>query len=639
MGICNALATFQRAINMTFQNFVNKTRLTQGMINFCVIVYMDDILVYLETYHGHAQHIEWTLGALRDAGFKIALEKSEFFLSEISFLGYVVTRGGLQPDSRKVAAVREAPVPTSLTQVRAFLGLASYYRCFIKGFAAIARPLTNLLRKDQPLSWDVECQQAFATLKDALATAPILIRPDPSKQFILITDWQPEAISAILAQKGNDGREHVIEYARYRASGGMTRRLKANAMQYVIRHAQRPYLCSDLLWFAAFFSTAAIYAATEFRFTEEATARVLAKISAFRRLFPPGISHIAVIVVFTEDITTIPPAIDSDIYRTLRAWAGEVRAAWTDLLARRGDTIVPAHDTDFQLRSSRGSPAISARAPTLSYRIKENSSSLLSEEKWGAWWEDYIELAFGLLEIEFRWSEVAPFGKGPEHPEDSMELLIIQAWRTAEQGDLLGIVFGKVEEGNLTLITDDLLVFLTQLVDDLPLDILSRSDEQPGTHVLSRTLEPHLAWSTCTKIDEDNCLYPSQALYLEIDVTDLTFWDPIARRNAAQDEEIEGAEEEEEEEEPSGKERDDPDYVPERETRIASGSGQPSKKNEEEEEQRKRKRQETAEGKRPTTNVSPVDPSIEDPWRDSEPPEEKGRWNRSRGIAETKKKK
>ncbi|GBG66095.1 hypothetical protein CBR_g55438 [Chara braunii] len=181
-----------------------------------------------------------------------------------------------------------------------------------------------------------------------------------------------------------------------------------------------------------------------------------------------------------------------------------------------------------------------------------------------------------------------------------MELLIIQAWRTAEQGDLLGIVFGKVEEGNLPLITDELLVFLTQLVDDLPLDILSRSDEQPGTHMLSRTLEPHLMWSTCTEIDEDNCLYPSQALYLEIDVTDLTFWDPIARTNAAQDEEIGGAEEEEEE-------------------------------------HRKWKRQETAEGKRPTTNVSLVDPSIRDPWRDPEPREEEddgtateGSWRRRR---------
>ncbi|GBG84914.1 hypothetical protein CBR_g39375 [Chara braunii] len=117
VGICNAPATFQQAMNVTFQNFVNKTQLIEGMINFCVIVYMNDILVYSETYHGHAQHIEWTLGALRDAGFKVALEKNEFFLSEISFLGYVVTRGGLRPDSRKVAVVKDALIPTSLTQI------------------------------------------------------------------------------------------------------------------------------------------------------------------------------------------------------------------------------------------------------------------------------------------------------------------------------------------------------------------------------------------------------------------------------------------------------------------------------------------------------------------------------------------
>ncbi|GBG90715.1 hypothetical protein CBR_g51224 [Chara braunii] len=143
----------------------------------------------------------------------VTLRRHNDSLKELGVIvGYIVTRGGLWPDSRKVVAVREAPVPTSLTQVRAFLGLASYYRRFIKGFAAIARPLTNVLRKDQRLSWDAE-GEAFATLEDALVMAPILIRPDPSKRFILITDWQPKAISTILAQKGNDGREHVIEYA------------------------------------------------------------------------------------------------------------------------------------------------------------------------------------------------------------------------------------------------------------------------------------------------------------------------------------------------------------------------------------------------------------------------------------------
>ncbi|GBG58720.1 hypothetical protein CBR_g121 [Chara braunii] len=200
-------------MNMVFPNFVRKTRLAQSIINYCKIVYMDDILVYSSSYEGRVQHMEWTLHALRDAGFKVALEKCHFFLSTISFLGHVVTDKGLQPEPQKVAAVRDAPVPTTITQVRAFFSLASYYRRFIKGFAAIAGPLTSLLRKDQPLIWTPDCDQAFSKLKAAPISAPVLIRPDLEKPFVLITNWQPEAISAILAQVGPSGLESVVEYA------------------------------------------------------------------------------------------------------------------------------------------------------------------------------------------------------------------------------------------------------------------------------------------------------------------------------------------------------------------------------------------------------------------------------------------
>ncbi|GBG77341.1 hypothetical protein CBR_g23673 [Chara braunii] len=213
MGICNAPATFQRAMNMAFQNFVRKTRLAQSIINYCVIVYMDDILVYSSSYEGHVQHIEWAMHALRDSGLKVALEKCQFFLTTISFLGHVVTDKGLQQEPQKVAAVRDAPVPTTITQIHAFLGLASYYRRFIKGFAAIAGSLTNLLRKDQPLIWTPECDRAFSKLKAALISTLVLIRPDTEKPFVLITDWQLEAISTILAQVGPRGLESVVEYA------------------------------------------------------------------------------------------------------------------------------------------------------------------------------------------------------------------------------------------------------------------------------------------------------------------------------------------------------------------------------------------------------------------------------------------
>ncbi|GBG87429.1 hypothetical protein CBR_g45487 [Chara braunii] len=159
------------------------------------------------------KHIEWVLHALKDAGFKVALEKSEFFLLEISFLVYIVTVDGLKSDPRKVAAVEDAPAPVTLTQVRVFLGLAYYYRRFIKGFVGIAKPLTNLLKKEEQLIWTPECEAAFQALKWALTCAPVLARPDPTRPFALHTDWHPEAISAVLTQHGADGREHAIEYA------------------------------------------------------------------------------------------------------------------------------------------------------------------------------------------------------------------------------------------------------------------------------------------------------------------------------------------------------------------------------------------------------------------------------------------
>ncbi|GBG73026.1 hypothetical protein CBR_g12745 [Chara braunii] len=144
---------------------------------------------------------------------EVDLEKSEFFLSEISFLGYIVTVDGLKPDPRKVAAVQDAPAPVTLTQVRGFVGLASYYRRFIKRFAGIAKPFTNLLKKEEQLIRMPECEAAFQALKRALTSAPVLAHPDPTRPFALHTDWQPQAISAMLTQHGANGREHVIEYA------------------------------------------------------------------------------------------------------------------------------------------------------------------------------------------------------------------------------------------------------------------------------------------------------------------------------------------------------------------------------------------------------------------------------------------
>ncbi|GBG74096.1 hypothetical protein CBR_g17807 [Chara braunii] len=162
-------------------------------------------------------------------------------------------------------------------------------------------------------------------------------------------------------------------------------------------------------------------------------------------------------------------------------------------------------------------------------------------------------------------------------------------------------------EGHLGAITNELLVFLAQLVDDLPLDILSRCDEKSGTYVLPRTLAPHLLWSTCTELDGDNCFYPSPGLYLKIDIIDLTLWDPFIRRGNTkeagfEDEEEEEEEGEESEEEKSGTDRDDPDYIGIEEEEEKSGSEESSShppRSKEEEEVEAQRRREKVEGKQP----------------------------------------
>ncbi|GBG74167.1 hypothetical protein CBR_g17881 [Chara braunii] len=345
MGICNTLATFQRAKNMTFQNFVNRTRLTQGIVNFCVIVYMDDILVYSDSFHGHGQHIEWTLGALRDAGFKIALEKSEFFLSEISFLGYVVTRGGLRPDLRKVDAVRDAPTPTSLTQIE--------------------------------LKWT------------------------------------------------RDNEHHAVN----------------------------------------------------------------------------------------EDV----------------------------------------------------------------------------------------------------------------------ELLIIQAWKTEVERDLLGFVFGSVEAGHRQLIVGGLLILLTQLLDDLPIDVISHCDESPAPHILSRSLTPYLQWSACLEGDWDNRNYPSHGNHLNPgEIIDILFFDR-GEPTSEEEEEVEG-----EEDESEGISEEDEYYSEHSEHELGAISEEEQKDEEEEaseeeeaeqtEPQREdpadaeQRRAEIAEGKRPLEQLVGTDFPIPDNLtRDPEP--------------------
>ena len=127
-------------------------------------------------------------------------------------MGHIITKEGVKTDRSKVEAVQGFPVPTNEQEVRSFIGLCTYYRRFVKGFANIAGPLHALQRKDTEFIWTQECQKAFATLKSALTSAPCLEFPDMSQPFILTTDASGHALGYVLSQKDRKGYEHPIAF-------------------------------------------------------------------------------------------------------------------------------------------------------------------------------------------------------------------------------------------------------------------------------------------------------------------------------------------------------------------------------------------------------------------------------------------
>ena len=140
-------------------------------------------------------------------------------MEEIAFLGHVVSKHGVQQDSSKVKAILEWETPKGVTEVRSFLGLVGYYRRFIKDFSMVAKPLTNLLRKNVTFGWSPQCQQSFDELKSRLTTAPILALPSENGGFVVYTDASRMGLGGVLMQNGK-----VIAYT--------SRQLRPHEMDY-----------------------------------------------------------------------------------------------------------------------------------------------------------------------------------------------------------------------------------------------------------------------------------------------------------------------------------------------------------------------------------------------------------------------
>ena len=203
-GVTNAPATFQRMMNALFKE----------ELDAYVLVYLDDILIFSQTLEDHIHHIRQALQKLRDAQLFARLHKCSFFQKKVEYLGFDVSGDGVQPSPEKVRTVVEWPRPQGVKDVRSFLGLASFYRRFIRNFSYKARPLTDLTKDGILWHWDDPEEKAFRTLKKSLVTAPVLRMPDFERPFIVTTDASLVSVGAILEQDFGRGLQPVAFESR-----------------------------------------------------------------------------------------------------------------------------------------------------------------------------------------------------------------------------------------------------------------------------------------------------------------------------------------------------------------------------------------------------------------------------------------
>ncbi|KAL5560330.1 hypothetical protein UlMin_036541 [Ulmus minor] len=189
-----------------FMDLMN--RVFKAYLDKFVIVFIDDILVYSRSQEEHANHLRMVLRTLVEHRLYAKFSNCEFWLQSAQFLGHVISKDGLSVDPAKIEAVNKWAAPTSVTEIRSFLGLVGYYRRFVEGFSTLAAPLTALTKKDRKFEWSDKCEQSFQELKRRLTSAPILVLPTDDAYFTVYCDASKIGLGVVLMQNGK-----VIAYA------------------------------------------------------------------------------------------------------------------------------------------------------------------------------------------------------------------------------------------------------------------------------------------------------------------------------------------------------------------------------------------------------------------------------------------
>jgi len=196
-GLTNSPTTFQAMMNDLFRDLIN-----QGD----TATFIDDILVATDTEEGHDELVEEVLRRLEENDLFMKLEKCKWKVKEVEFLGVVIGPKGVEMQKEKIEGVLSWPAPRNIKEVQKFLGLANYYRRFIKNFARIAAPLHMLVRKEQKWKWEKEQKKAFERLKAVFTTEPVLAIPDINREIRVEADASDYTTRGVLSTKCEDGK-------------------------------------------------------------------------------------------------------------------------------------------------------------------------------------------------------------------------------------------------------------------------------------------------------------------------------------------------------------------------------------------------------------------------------------------------
>ena len=201
-GLCNGPASFQNYINDTLREYLD---------DFCT-AYLDDILIYSDNEAEHEIHIKRVLQKLEEAGLQADITKCAFHVTQVPYLGLIITTEGVKMDSAKVDTIINWPTLMNVKDVQSFLGFANFYRRFIYGYSKIAALLTHLTCKDVAFKWSSECEDAFNTLKRAFTSDVILCHYNSDLKLVMKTDASDYVSGGILLQYDENGVLHPVAY-------------------------------------------------------------------------------------------------------------------------------------------------------------------------------------------------------------------------------------------------------------------------------------------------------------------------------------------------------------------------------------------------------------------------------------------